>query len=143
MVSFHLKTTYGLECLIVDPRGVTLPTKQTKTLKKANLVIPEIRSYFNEEFSELIINEASLIIGMHPDEATFDIIKTSCKYSKNFAVVPCCVFPTLFSDRILKNGEKVVEYPELISYIMEYVPDAKIDFLNIEGRNKVIYKEFS
>jgi hypothetical protein len=57
-------------------------------------------------------------------------------------VVPCCVFPTLFYDRILKNGEKVVEYTHLISFILEYVPDANIDFLNIEGRNKVIYKQF-
>jgi hypothetical protein len=142
MVSFHLTTTYGLECLIVDPRGVTLPSKQSKTLKKANLKIPEFRSYFNEDFSDSIIHDSSLIIGMHPDEATFDIIKTACKYSKNFAVVPCCVFPTLFFDRNLKNGEKVVEYTHLISFILEYVPDANIDFLNIEGRNKVIYKQF-
>ena len=79
---------------------------------------------------------------MHPDEATNDIVDTALKYHINFAVVPCCVFHNKFPERKLKNGKDVVEYLDLIQFILEKDDNLKIDFLNIKGRNKVIYKKF-
>jgi len=37
-----------------------------------------------------------LILGLHPDEATDDIVDMALKFGKSFAVVPCCVFSTKF-----------------------------------------------
>ena len=68
------------------------------------------------------------------------MIMISKKYNKSFAVVPCCVFPTLFSYRELKNNEKVVDYNQLIEYIQEVIDNTLVFFLKVEGRNKVIYK---
>ena len=43
----------------------------------------------------------------------------------------------------LKNGKPVVEYNDIVEYILEKDNDIKVDFLNIEGRNKVLYKSFT
>jgi hypothetical protein len=32
-----------------------------------------------------------LVVGMHPDEATTEIIEFACKHRLPFAVVPCCI----------------------------------------------------
>ena len=54
-----------------------------------------------------------------------------------------CVFHSKFPDRVLKNGKPVVEYNDIVEYILEKDNDIKVDFLNIEGRNKVLYKSFT
>jgi hypothetical protein len=41
-------------------------------------------------FSEVTKVTEDLIVGMHPDEATIEIILCAKKNSKPFAVVPCC-----------------------------------------------------
>ena len=80
---------------------------------------------------------------MHPDEATNDIVDTALKYHINFAVVPCCVFHSKFPERKLQNGNSVVEYNDLIQFLLEKDPSIQIGFLNIHGRNKVLYKKFN
>lgn len=41
----------------------------------------------------------SLVLGMHPDEATDNIVDYAIRERIPFAVVPCCVFPHLFPGR--------------------------------------------
>jgi hypothetical protein len=142
MISYELTLTFGIKCIIVDPRETSLPKRLIKIMKENNVNLSHIKDYFNEEFDESIINNASLIIGMHPDEATIDIVRTALKFKKSFAVVPCCVFPTLFPDRFLSSGEQVVDYSQLIKYISEMIGEHEVHHLNIQGRNKVIYKKF-
>ena len=83
----------------------------------------QISSLFNHQFIQsnlLIWNQADVIIGLHPDEATDDIIEMSMKYFKPFICVPCCVFPNKFPNRKLKSSGKTVrQHDELIEYIME------------------------
>lgn len=91
---------------------------------------------------------------MHPDEATEPIVDVATKLNKPFAIVPCCVFPTLFPDRVLRDGTKVIlqeVHLELITaevvstaqfcdYLVEKIgARAQIDYLEISGRNKVIF----
>ncbi len=102
-------------------------------------MIEERRIYFDDNFDQNLIKKSSLIIGMHPDEATDCIINIAIKNNKKFAVVPCCVFPKIFTERYLKNGEFVCDYPKYIKFIQEKVPDHQMDFLEIVGRNKIIY----
>jgi len=42
------------------------------------------------------MQKVDFIIAMHPDEATEMVVDLALKYNKNFAVVPCCVFPNLY-----------------------------------------------
>ena len=134
---------YNLECVVVDPRGTSFPKKISKQISLFNLEIKEIRKEFNTDFDQSYIEKSSLIIGMHPDEVTMEIVRTAKKYNKSFAVVPCCVFPYKFPDRFLSDGSFVLEYNDLIKYIQETVEGSQIEFLNIEGKNKVIYKKYS
>ena len=142
LISFFLTTKYDIKCKIVDPRGATLPKAKKKELKKKNIVIEEERKMFTLNTCDELIKGCSLIIGMHPDEATVDIVDVALNKKINFAVVPCCVFHNKFPERKLKNGKDVVEYLDLIQFILEKDDNLKIDFLNIKGRNKVIYKKF-
>ena len=142
LISYFLTTKYGIKCKIVDPRGATLPKPKIKELKKKNIVIEEERKMFKLDTCDELIKGCSLIIGMHPDEATVDIVDVALNKKINFAVVPCCVFHIKFPERKLKSGKDVVEYPDLIQFILEKDDKLKTDFLNIKGRNKVIYKIF-
>lgn len=143
MVSFYLTFKYNLKCIVVDPRGVTLPKKYKKILDKNGLFIKEFKQEFNENnlLSEDIMNCCVLIIGMHPDEATVSIAKASITIKKDFAIVPCCVFPKLFNDRYLKSGEKVVDYCQLVKYIEELCIPIPVNtfYLKITGRNRILY----
>ena len=142
LISYFLTIKYGIKCKIVDPRGATLPKSKRKDLKKKKIVIEEIRKMFTLNTCNELIDGCSLIIGMHPDEATVDIVDVALSKKINFAVVPCCVFHNKFPDRKLKNGKDVVEYPDIIQFILEKDDSLKTDFLNIKGRNKIIYKKF-
>ena len=142
LVSFFLTTKYGIKCKIIDPRGATLPKSKQKELKKKHIIIEEERKMFTLNTCDELIKRCSLIIGMHPDEATVDIVDVALAKKINFAVVPCCVFHNKFPDRKLKNGKDVVEYPDIIQFILEKDNTLKTDFLNIKGRNKIIYKKF-
>lgn len=145
-MSFFLTTEYNLDCVIIDPRDISLPKKYSKTLDKMNKQLKVIKDYFDEErfpsTSELV-KDCVLIIGMHPDEATVPIVKAALKLNKNFAVVPCCVFPSLFKDRKLKSGQHVVDYSHILQFIYELCKDNNVDvynhYLKITGRNRVLF----
>ena len=44
-------------------------------------------------------NGAQVVLGLHPDQATEPIVDQALQASKSFAVMPCCVFPTLAPHR--------------------------------------------
>ena len=55
-----------------------------------------------------LAREASCIVGMHPDQATEGIVDAALQAGCPFAVVPCCVFPTLFAARrMAADGRRV------------------------------------
>jgi hypothetical protein len=140
-ISYFLSHDYGLDCIVVDPRGTTLPKKNRRWLNKVNRTITEKRCMFDDTFDLDILASATLIFGMHPDEATEPIVDMALKHNIPFAVVPCCVFPTKFI-RFLKNGDQVILYVDFIKYLLEKIgSEAKVHFLNIEGKNKVLYKK--
>ena len=66
---------------------------------------------------DLWVKESSLLVGMHPDEATEDIVRVAVAYGLPFAVVPCCVFN---KNRMRMNsGRLVSSYLDLIDYLIE------------------------
>ncbi len=95
-----------------------------------------------------LLKSSSLIVGFHPDEATEPCIDLALSQRIPFAVVPCCVFPTLFTSRVLKSGRPVRNYDQFIQFIKEKHPKIRQSVLDfgpggssglIEPRNKVLF----
>jgi len=108
--------------------------------------ITQIQAWFDEK---LLSDErfkgywdsSSLVVGMHPDEATDDIVRLALKHNKSFAVVPCCVFPKL-RPRFFKSGKRVHSYREYCDWLVELNPaEIQRTTLNFEGRNEVVYRK--
>ncbi|KAK9761468.1 hypothetical protein K7432_013614, partial [Basidiobolus ranarum] len=157
-ISFELHTKRGIEATLIEPREMKLRKPQRKFLKQTSTfqgnvqgtLWKQVRSILDTKFVESnadLIKNCSIIIGMHPDQATEPIVNTALKYGKPFAVVPCCVFGHENGQRQLKDGGSVNQYEEFIQYLLEKensnFPKLKIekDFMNITGRNQVIFCE--
>ena len=82
----------------------------------------------------------SLLVGMHPDQATEAIIDAALELGVPFAVVPCCTFPEMFPHRKTADGEPVATYSQLIDYLMRKDPSIQKTFLPFKGRNQVLYR---
>jgi len=82
----------------------------------------------------------SLLVGMHPDQATEAIIDAALELDVPFAVVPCCTFPEMFTHRKTADGEPVATYSQLIDYLMRKDPSIQKTFLPFKGRNQVLYR---
>ncbi|KAG2440768.1 hypothetical protein HXX76_003624 [Chlamydomonas incerta] len=52
---------------------------------------------------ERLLAGCSLVVGLHPDQATDSILDFALDRGKPFAIVPCCVFPRLFPHRRLRQ----------------------------------------
>ena len=116
--------------------------------------IDNIQGWFYEDFATIdeseieLVEKASILIGMHPDSATDAIMKVAIRFSKPFAIVPCCVFPTQFPKRRLPNGQPVQTYDDFCEYISNILGGGSSDGtenkiqeseLDFEGRNKVFF----
>ena len=140
------KDNNPISTILLDPNPRI--ESSTTTISK---VIPEPLS--NENIPTLLqhsqygswIRNCSILVGMHPDQATEAIIDlASVGIHKPFAVVPCCVMPKLFPNRkypTTKQGSEsstVRSYNRFCDYLLQ-----KGDFhqhnLSFIGRNKVIY----
>ena len=90
-----------------------------------------------------VMSSASLVVGMHPDEATDDIVFLALQHNLPFAVVPCCVFPSLFAHRRLASGASVNTTPELLQYLKETAAkqgvQTAVTSLPFKGSNTVLY----
>eukprot|EP00937_MAST-01D_sp_MAST-1D-sp2_P005788 g5788.t1 len=80
-----------------------------------------------------------VIVGMHADEATEAIIDFALAHGKPFAVVPCCVFPSLFPRRRLRSGQRVAKYGAFLAYLAAKHHGIRIGQLPFAGKNKVLY----
>jgi hypothetical protein len=71
-----------------------------------------LRQPFDAECEEqrALLTHCSLLAAMHPDQATEAMVDAALRLGKPFAVVPCCVFPSLFKARRRLNGDGVVRY---------------------------------
>lgn len=98
----------------------------------------------HQEHAHLITN-CSIIVGMHPDQATEAIVDTALRLGKPFAILPCCVMPKLFPNRRHDDGERVRTYSEFCRYLRFCKGGVlksvlfEVELLPFFGRNKVIY----
>ncbi|OUM62796.1 hypothetical protein PIROE2DRAFT_61668 [Piromyces sp. E2] len=100
------------------------------------------------------LKKISILIGLHPDQATEIIVDLALKLNKPFAVIPCCVFANDFPHRKLKRKKtgntendndyeeiSVSSYEQFIEYLCEKDKDIQKTFLPFEGKNLLLYKD--
>ena len=86
------------------------------------------------------IRDCDVLVGMHPDQATEPIIDAALRLNKPFAVVPCCVFPDLFPERVARDGAPVRSYAQFLEYLRSKDPGIETAYLPFQGRSRVLYK---
>ena len=77
--------------------------------------IPPISPAFQAAEHERLAS-ASLLAGMHPDQATEPIVDAALRLKLPFAIVPCCVFAREFP-RTGVDGFPVTTYAQLLDYL--------------------------
>ena len=91
-----------------------------------------------------IVRNCSFICGLHPDQATEPIVSLAERLNVKFAILPCCVMPSLFPHRVQrKHGDPVRSYSAFCQYLLDMAPEKEeflVDHLPFVGRNKVIYR---
>ncbi|TDH73035.1 hypothetical protein CCR75_000018 [Bremia lactucae] len=137
----------GIPTTLVDPRPMKLGKYNRRLVKKADnsksrKMSPQLLCCLDDKtlllHMELFTN-CSMLVGMHPDEATEAIVNTALMLGKPFAIVPCCVMSRKFPDRQCQDGTPVDTYDTFVTYLMEKHPSIKRAFLPFIGRNQVLY----
>jgi hypothetical protein len=149
-LSIELSLQGMIPCTIVDPlvrkHGEKLDPRVAKRIRKASAPHPDLisREFNTTSFVqdyENLVQDASMLVGIHPDEPTEDILDLALKFEKPVAIVPCCVFPGLFPLRILPSGKGVQAYEQFLEYLLAKDDRLRIETLPFEGRNQVVYLE--
>ena len=85
---------------------------------------------------------SSMVVGMHPDEATEPIVRLALAHGKPFAVVPCCVFPNSNPHRKLADGTPVRTHAQFCQYLTDIDP-ARVSssHLLFAGPNVVVHSK--
>ena len=146
-LSFELHCRLGIPCTLLEPRSVGLKSNQLRHLRKH----PERGCYRHfrarldasfEETSEgrALLRDCSMLVGLHSDEATEALVAAAGRFGKPFAVVPCCVFPTVFSTRRRACGKLVRTYDDFCAWLSEQAEGSQIAFLPFAGRNRVVFR---
>ena len=83
----------------------------------------------------------SAVVGMHSDQATEWIVDFALKHDKAFAVVPCCVCPSVFPRRRTPAGGAVISHDDFVEYLVGKAEPGKIQVarLGFEGKDTVVY----
>ena len=87
-----------------------------------------------------ILSTCKLLVGIHPDQACGDIAELADSLRLPWCVIPCCTYSNLFSKRKLLDGTRVTTHGNLIQWLVERFPEAKVTKLDsVEGKNVVVY----
>ncbi len=96
---------------------------------------------------ERALSECSVVLGMHPDQATDAIVDFALERGKPFAVVPCCTYSREFPARRRppsptnpRGGGAVTTHAHLVEYLLAKAPGAcRTATLPFGGMNTVVY----
>ena len=91
----HYQTTFSVS------RGEERPYCDVVTGKVAESVIAPSSAVDLSSLPTSLVKctDFSILVGMHSDQATEEIVDLAIMHDMPFAVVPCCVFPKLFTHR--------------------------------------------
>lgn len=131
-LSYYLREL-GYDATIVDPRDVHLPSRLRRALRKQSvkqardIQLPKIVA----NIQDVDLGPFDIVVGLHPDEATEHAFHAAIELDKDFAIVPCCVFPI---DGVRRSTENWREYLASLS------ADISTATLPIDGANEVLYR---
>jgi len=149
-LSIQLALQGKVRSTIIDPlvrkHGDKLDPIGAKRIRKAQAPHPTLLSkefnrttFLEVDEQENMVKKSSILVGLHPDEPTEDILDMALQYGKNVAIVPCCVFPCFFPLRHLPDGRFVRTYEEFLEYLLAKDHRLQKQELPFQGRNTVIY----
>ena len=123
----------GYTSTIIDSRVTRLPGRLQRVMKKKSrkqgrvVEIPRIVG----DVQDVDLQPFDIVVGLHPDEATEHMVRAAINLGKDFAIVPCCVFPI---DGVKRSQQCWFEYLASLS------ADIDTAELPIEGANLVLYR---
>ena len=89
--------------------------------------------------AELTLESATMVVGMHLDQAAEAAVDFAVARGLPFAVVPCCVYQKEFSRRRFADGRRVTTYEDLLEYLQQKHPAIERATLPIDGKNQVLF----
>mmetsp|Transcript_15044 Transcript_15044/g.30618 ORF Transcript_15044/g.30618 Transcript_15044/m.30618 type:complete len:377 (+) Transcript_15044:166-1296(+) len=136
--------------ILVDPkpRLSLCNTKEQEEIDKKIIIIEKPlvgdgSDLLDHSTAGVLIRQCKLLVGLHPDQATEAIIDLSQRRGNvPFALLPCCVMPSLFPTRRQRHEDPVRSYRTFCQYLIDKGEGCnyKAIHLPFDGRNKVIYK---
>eukprot|EP00659_Diplonema_papillatum_P020847 gene20847-32150_t len=144
----------GVATVVVDPNDADRGSKHRQRLAAANvkriktrLDVPDVSAAAAVDVGppdlRSVLQEASVIVGIHPDQATDHLVRAALLFEKPFAIIPCCVFPTVFSERRLASGGRVETHSDLLAYLSQLAASRGITVrtadLPFVGKNRALY----
>lgn len=102
---------------------------------RSNQKFKVIKKFFYKE--DEFDTDFDLIVGMHPDEGTIEIISYANKHKINFAVVPCCI--KSLNKKHIKgiDGNNFNEWIKRLKTF--YQGHTELHYLPMQGKNIVLY----
>jgi hypothetical protein len=91
------------------------------------------------EEARSIIAGCSVVVGLHPDQATEHIVDFCLANGRPFVVVPCCVYGKMFPSRRHPSGRVVSDYADLVEYLLSKNDSIRALELDFEGKNVLLY----
>jgi hypothetical protein len=147
-LSIELSLQGKIHSTVVDPlvrkHGESLEPRDAKKIRKVGAPHPKLlpREFNQTAFlqeCEDSVTQSSILVGLHPDECTEDILDIALQYDKAVAIVPCCVFSGFLPIRHLPCGRPVRTYEEFLEYLALKDDRLQQHQLPFQGRNVVIY----
>lgn len=139
-LAFALHVLHGVPVTVVDPRPVCVTQAQRKRAADKQLDMAsfphQALAWFDASTWHLATGR-SMVVGMHPDQAVDAIVDCALHMGIPFAVVPCCVFPSLMA---AARGARLKSREELIAYLVMKRPgEICVDWLPCDGASQVVY----
>lgn len=169
----RLSMCHGSLVTLVDPRVADIPDVYLRTVvprlpnkwqdrlakrleENPNFIVQTVASRFTQlvmHFTDETvvtdsllmaeIEQCTILIGLHADSATECIVDTALAAQKPFVVVPCCVFPNFFNERLVLEDDgvrrHVRNYDQFCSYLLQKDERLQMSELPFQGRNNAIW----
>jgi hypothetical protein len=100
-----------------------------------------------------LVVEHTCLVGLHPDQCTEAILDVALRHNKSVAIVPCCVFPSLFPMRMIPSMNEqlatdaemkpVQTYDDFLIYLLRKDTRLRRATLPFEGKSECIYMKIS
>lgn len=126
----------------VSPLALSLRTKWSEPEGQVGHVKALFdHNLMHDNSTKDLLKNCSAVVGMHPDQATGAIVDCGLQMNKNWAVVPCCVFPSEHPERVVSGTNRVVRTTEeLVTHLKKRaLGRAVVELLNCKGANETVW----